>query len=73
MKRKRKRESGKLKASCPRRNEGVTGNENPGCLSSSSSSSEIEYDDDDDDDEPSRQLEVIGKPAARLRREQMRG
>ena len=57
------------RAASPRRNEGVTGNENPGCLSSSSSSSssEIEYEDDDDDeDDPSRQLEVIGKPAARL-------
>jgi len=54
----RKRE--KLKASraaSPRRNDGVTGNENPGCLSSSSS--EIEYEDDDDD--PSRQSEVIGE------------
>jgi hypothetical protein len=62
------------RAASPRRNEGVTGNENPGCLSSSSSSSEIEYEDDDEDeDETSRQLEVIGKPAARLRREQMRG
>ena len=60
------------RAASPRRNEGVTGNENPGCLSSSSSSSssEIEYEADDEDD-PSRQLEVIGKPAARLRREQM--
>jgi hypothetical protein len=50
------------RAASPRRNEGVTGNENPGCLSSSSSSSssEIEYEDDDEDD-PSRQLEVIGK------------
>ncbi len=50
------------RAASPRRNEGVTGNENPGCLSSSSSSSssEIEYE-DDDEDEPSRQLEVIGK------------
>ncbi len=48
------------RAASPRRNEGVTGNENPGCLSSSSS--EIEYEDDDEDeDEPSRQLEVIGK------------
>ena len=48
------------RAASPRRNEGVTGNENPGCLSSSSSSSssssEIEY---DDEDEPSRQLEVM--------------
>jgi hypothetical protein len=72
---KRKAGERKLKArraASPRRNEGVTGNENPGCLSSSSSSSssEIEYEDDDEDD-PSRQLEVIGKPAARLRREQM--
>jgi hypothetical protein len=53
----------KLKASraaSPRRNEGVTGNENPGCLSSSSSSSEIEYEyDDDDEDELMRQLEVM--------------
>ena len=46
------------RAASPRRNEGVTGNDNPGCLSSSSS--EIEYEDDDEDD-PSRQLEVIGK------------
>ena len=59
----RKRE--KLKASraaSPRRNDGVTGNENPGCLSSSSSSSssEIDYEDDDDDeDDPSRQIEVM--------------
>ena len=44
------------RAASPRRNEGVTGNENPGCLSSSSS--EIEYEDDDEDD-PSRQLEVM--------------
>jgi hypothetical protein len=44
------------RAASPRRNEGVTGNENPGCLSSSSS--EIEYA-DDDEDEPSRQLEVM--------------
>ena len=52
------------RAAAPRTNEGVTGNENPGCLSSSSSSSssEIEYEDDDEDeDETSRQLEVIGK------------
>ena len=42
------------RAASPRRNKGVTGNENPGCLSSSSSSSEIEY-----DDEPLRQLEVM--------------
>jgi hypothetical protein len=52
------------RAASPRRNEGLTGNENPVCLSSSSSSSssssEIEYE-DDDDDEPSRQLEVISK------------
>ena len=69
-----KRKAEKLKASraaSPRRNEGVTGNENPGCLSSSSS--EIEYEDDDDDeDDPSRQLEVMdetAKPApARYRR-----
>jgi hypothetical protein len=65
---KRKAGERKLKArraASPRRNEGVTGNENPGCLSSSSSSSEIE-----DEDDPSRQLEVIGKPAAQLRREE---
>ena len=73
-----KRKAEKLKAcraASPRRNEGVTGNENPGCLSSSSSSSssEIEYEDDDEDeDDPSRQLEVMdelkaesAKPAAR--------
>jgi len=40
--------------------EGVTGYEDPGCLSSSSSSSEIEFEDEDDDDsQPSRQLEVM--------------
>jgi len=60
------------RAASSRRNEEVTGNENRGYLSSSSS--EIEYEDDDEDDdededETSRQLEVIGKPAARLRRE----
>jgi len=42
--------------------EGVTGNENPGCLSSSSSSSGIEIEDEDDDDDEdeneSWQLEV---------------
>jgi hypothetical protein len=63
-----KRKAEKLKAcraASPRRNEGVTGNENPGCLSSSSS--EIEYEDDDEDeDEPSRQLKAeSAKPAAR--------
>ena len=64
-----KRKAEKLKASraaSPRRNEGVTGNENPGCLSSSSSSSssEIEYE-DDDEDEPSRQLEVMDESLSR--------
>jgi hypothetical protein len=49
----------KLKASraaSPRRNEGVTGNENRGYLSSSSSSSssEIEYEDEDDDEDDGR-------------------
>jgi hypothetical protein len=71
---KRKAGERKLKArraASPRRNEGVTGNENPGCLSSSSSSSssssEIEYEDDDEDeDEPSRRLKAeSAKPAAR--------
>ena len=52
------------RAASPRRNEGVTGNENPGCLSSSSSSSEIEYE-DDDEDEPSRQLEVMDESLSR--------
>jgi hypothetical protein len=59
-----KRKAEKLKpsrAASPRTNEGVTGNENPGCLSSSSS--EIEY---EDEDEPSRQLKAeSAKPAAR--------
>jgi hypothetical protein len=60
-----KRKAEKLKASraaSPRRNEGVTGNENPGCLSSSSS--EIEYE-DDDEDEPARQLEVMDESLSR--------
>jgi hypothetical protein len=69
----------KLKASraaSPRRNEGVTGNENRGYLSSSSSSSssEIEYEDDDDDeDETSRQLEVMDELSLIHFHHQLRG